>query len=143
MNEPKTRIDFCIRGNELQLDEMTKRLGLQPTDGWNPRERYLGKEKVGNEIRTVERQRESFGVWHFCTEELVDHSELQIHAEFLLSKLIPIEEQILEIIRSGSYQVSMWFRYVGPTGFSIKSSTVLHLAILCERMDFSFFNTDK
>lgn len=137
--EPLTHIDFCIRGDDLQLDAITQRLGVNPTSGFNPFDLYMSKEKVGDHIITVERQRPSFGVWHVSTIGLVASPHLEDHAKFLLSKLQPAEQAIGELMQTGIYRFQLTFWHVGPSGFDLQSVTMGRLAKLCDRMSFTFF----
>jgi hypothetical protein len=136
---PTTHIDFGIRGTALQVSCITGALGIEPTHGFNPNEHYFGKEKVGEEIRTVERNRPGYGVWHFSTEGLVASPLLQDHAEFLLAQFEPAKHALDNLLETGGYfiQVTVW--YVGPSGFDLQSTTIARLAKLCNRMSFTFF----
>jgi hypothetical protein len=139
--KPATLIDLCIRGDDLQLNWITGRLGTHPTSGFNPNEPYLGKRKVGDEIRTVEVRR-PFGVWHFSTEGLVASPLLQDHADFLLATLNPCEGAIGELIQAG-YHVRLYVWYVGPTGFDMSSATIARLASFCQDMTFKWFEASE
>jgi hypothetical protein len=121
---------------------ITERLGIHPTSGFDPNEPYLGKRKVGDEIRTVETQRPPFGVWHFSTEGLVASPRLQDHAEFLLATLNPCEQAIVELMQTG-FQIRLYVQYVGPTGFDVKAATMARLATFCQDMTFKWFEAEE
>lgn len=53
----RTQIDFCVKSDHLCLADVSKALGLPPTYGCERGARYIGKEKIGDEIRAIERQR--------------------------------------------------------------------------------------
>jgi len=131
-----THIDLCIRSDRMNVDYISKKLGLAPTSGFNSGDTYIGKVQIGNEITLVERHRPSFGAWHYSTERLLVSPEPQDHAELLLLHLRDCSEALEELLQSGAYviQVTVW--YVGTGGFDLKACTVAQLAKLCDRMTF-------
>ena len=77
--EIETCIDFVVRCATLDLREVTRLLGMEPTWGFEPGAVYTGKIKIGDEIREIEKRRPSFGVWHLETGALMESSVLQDH----------------------------------------------------------------
>jgi hypothetical protein len=136
-----THIHFGVKGKSLQVEEITRFLGITPTSGFNPHEPYLGKTKVGDEIILVNNNRPSFGVWHFRTEEK-RFPDMVDHALYLLEVLEPAKENIAGLLRSPDYEVVVAFWYEGPVGFDIPANVLSRLASLCHRFTFRFFESD-
>ncbi|MBI3863714.1 MAG: DUF4279 domain-containing protein [Planctomycetia bacterium] len=137
-----THIDFCVRSDRLRLDEISQRLRMQPTHGFEPRDRFLATQRVGEEIRTIERRRPPYGTWHFRTEGLVLSESLLDHAEFLLTNLEPAAEAIRELISDSEYTVGIICWHVGPSGFQLPSPIFARLAALSEWISFTCWETN-
>lgn len=138
-----THIDFSVRADDLGLDNISAKLGFSPTSGFNANETYQGKVRVGDRIRTVERRRPAFGVWHFSTEEFITSSRLEDHAEFLLRTLEPVEAAIGELLRARKFSLQITLWHVGPVGFDLESATVARLARFCTRMSFTWVEVSE
>ena len=139
MKPVKTQIDLCIKGSQLHVETISNMLGILPTSGFNPNEAYLGKVKIGSSIVDVERNRPSYGVWHFSTENLVDSKNLDDHAAFLLEKLERSRPAIESILQSGHYEVPIVIWYVGPAGFDISSRLLRPLTEISSRISVTCF----
>ena len=75
-----THMDFGIRSNHLQKNEMSALLGIEPTRAFERGEKYSGPERVGDgQFRQVERIR-PWGVWHYNTSDFVRSNSLNDHA---------------------------------------------------------------
>jgi hypothetical protein len=139
MKPVKTQIDLCIQGSHLRVDSISDLLGISPTSGFNPHEAYRGKVKIGSSIFEVERNRPSFGVWHFSTGSLVDSNNLDNHAAFLLEKLEGSRPTMESLLQSGQYEVTISIWYVGPAGFDISSRFLVRLAEISNRVRVTCF----
>lgn len=139
MNEP-THIDFGVKANSLQMEQITKLLGIKPTSGFNPQEIYFSKNKIAEQIVQVKRNRPPYGVWHFSTKEK-QFTEMEDHALYLLEVLEPARDSIEELLRSPDYEVVIAFWYVGPVGFDVSARVLSRLASLCHGTTFRFFES--
>jgi len=139
LNEP-IHIQFGVKADSLQMEQITKLLGIKPTSGWNPGEIYLSKNKKGEQIVQVKRNRPPFGVWHFSTKEK-QFPEMAGHALYLLEVLETARESIEELLRLPDHEVVISFWYVGPVGFDVSASVLSRLASLCHRTTFRFFES--
>ena len=138
-----THIDFGVKGKLLQMKNISDMLGIEATSGFNPNEPYIGKAKKGNAIVTVQRNRPSFGVWHFSTEGKVNSNDVEDHSRYLLETLGGAKEQIQELLQSPLYEVLLSIWYNGPCGFRLSSFALSQLANTCEYLDVRCFETDQ
>jgi hypothetical protein len=137
-----THIDFGVKGDTLQVLEITELLQVSPTSGFNPNERYVGKAKQGDAIVAVERNRPSFGVWHLSTESRLNSNAVEAHARLLLDLLQPAQAGIEKLLRSSAYEVRLSIWYVGPSGFDISSDTMVQLAAICKDISVRVFDAE-
>jgi len=138
----RTHIDFCVRSPMLRLDEISRLLGEEPSYGWEAGASYIGRMKVGNEIRQVERQRPSFGVWHFDTSCFTSSDELEEHAVLLLDRFERCAKQIQRLMENPDYTVALIVWHVGPAGFALSSNVLSRLAAISHWMSFTCWETE-
>ena len=136
-----SHIDFGIKGDFLKVEEVTNFLGFLPTFAFNPNEAYIGKEKRGDNILSVEKARPPFGVWHFSTEGRIATNEIEDHAVYLLSKLKYSKEKINYYLNSNNYTVIISFWFEGPVGFDVSSKSLGQISEYCESFTFRFFES--
>lgn len=137
-----THIDFGVKGKSLQVKYITHLLGIAATSGFNPNEPYEGKTKLGDNVVSVQRNRPSYGVWHYSTEGKVDSNNVEDHAHYLLGVLGSAREGIRELLQSPSYEVRLSIWHVGSCGFDITSNALSQLAGICEYLTVRCFEAE-
>ena len=138
-----TQIDFAVRAETLQSNEITRLLGVIPTRAFEKGDPYVGREKSAEgAFREVERVR-PWGVWHFSTAGLVKDNSVESHGIFLLDKLEPAKERIRRLTNDGEYRVVLNIWYVGPSGFTVSGSVMARLAELCEEITITCWEVDE
>jgi len=125
-----TGIDLCIRGDSLVLDNVSHLLGVKPTSGFEKGDAYVGREKRGSAIVTVNRVR-PFGVWHFCTSELLQSNSVEEHVRLLIDTFSPSKAVITRLISDPSYSVQTSIWVLGYT-FCMSSAMLVELASFAE-----------
>ena len=128
----ESRIDFGIKSNTLCVESITNLLGITPTSSFNPNERYMGKTKVGRKIISVERNRPSFGVWHYETRKKITDNSIDENACHLLKVLEPACNEIEKMLKNKDYELAINIWYTGPAGFIISSETLSRLTKICK-----------
>ena len=139
MPDDPTHIDFCIKADHLQMQRITDLLGISPTSGFNPRERYQRKTRVEGKPAVVEDFRPNYGIWHYSTEKLLRSEQLEDHARFLLERLETAKAGIASLLRSSDYEIRMYLWHVGSSGFDISSELMRQLALLSKNITVDCF----
>ena len=134
-----THLDFGVSGSALQVSQVTALLDLTPTSAFNPSEEYIGRVKVGGTIVSVVRNRPSFGVWHYSTENKIESQNVEDHARFLMNELRPAKLGIDKLLQSSEYDLRLSIWYVGPIGFDISAETMAQLATICRNITIRCF----
>ena len=125
-----TGIDICVRSDSLVLKNVTRLLGVNPTSGFEKGEVYIGRQKHGSDIVTVERVR-PFGVWHFCTSESCRSNNVEDHARLLIETLTPAKTAIEQLIADPEYYVKITIWVLGYT-FDVSSACLASLSSFAE-----------
>ena len=121
-----TQIDICVRSDSLELEHLSHFLDIKPTSGFEKGESYVGRQKCGLDIVQVERSAPT-GVWHFCTDALLESSNVQDHAKFLLDTLRPAKAAFQQLMADPEYNVKIT---IWVSGYSCELTTA-YLSELC------------
>lgn len=122
-------IDLAIRGKELKLLDITQRLGMEPTYGFEAGDiPHLRKD--GQSFLPVPREA-PVGVWHFLTTRELKYGELEEHGLFLVAKLEHAREAINQLIADPDYFVKISIWCSGYT-FEMSGQTLAKLSAFAE-----------
>lgn len=125
-----TGIDICVRSESLVLENVSRLLGVKATSGFEKGEPYVGRQKRGSDIVTVDRVR-PFGVWHFCTSESLRSNNVQDHARLLIETLTPAKAAIRQLIADPACYVKITIWVLGFT-FDVSSACLAWLSSFAE-----------
>ncbi len=125
-----TGIDLCIRSDSLDLEHVSSLLGVKATSGFEKGDPYVGRQKRGPDIVTVDRVR-PFGVWHFCTSESLHSNNVEEHAQFLIEALTPAKSAIARMIADPQFYVKITIWDLGYT-FDLSASCLASLSSFAE-----------
>lgn len=137
-----THVDFAVRAKALRTEAITQLLGVQPTRAFQRGDEYIGKQKGAEGFEFVKRSW-SFGVWHFSTTGLVASTLPHEHALFLLEKLEPALTEIQNLCMDPDYYVKITIWYVGPGGFYMPADVLRRLALICEDVAITCWDTEE
>jgi len=137
----ETGIDICVRSDILLLDDVSGWLGVKPTSGFEKGDAYVGREKRGSDIVTVDRVR-PFGVWHFCTSKLSRSNSVEEHAKLFIDSLSPSRAAIARLIANPDFYVKISIWVVGYT-FDVSSTVLAELAGLAEDFTVSCWEEEE
>lgn len=136
-----TGIDICVRSDSLILENVSRLLGVTPTSGFEKGETYVGRQKRGSEIVTVDRVR-SFGVWHFCTAESLDSRNVEEHAKFLIETFTSARDTIQQLIADPNYYVKITIWALGYT-FDLTSASLAGLSSLAQDLTITCWEDEE
>jgi len=128
-----TYATFRIIGDELDPDEVTSTLGIQPSEAFAKGQDY--------QIRDVGIRKRYIGHWSISSKSFVISSSTEEHAKFLVSLLEPKVDAIVEYIKDPIFLTSIvfwWETNIGHGGFSLRRETMDKLCGYCENIDFHF-----
>lgn len=136
-----TGIDFGVRSDSLVLADITQSIGVRPTSGFEKGEPYIGRQKVGSELVAINRVR-PFGVWHFCTSEILITDDVEDHAKFLIQKLAPAKAAIMQFKADPTFyvRVSIW---VCGESFVLPADCLAEIALLAENVSFTCWESQE
>jgi hypothetical protein len=136
-----TGIDFGIRSDSLDLESVSSLLGLNPTSGFEKGEPYVGREKRGPDIVTVDRIR-PFGVWHFCTSESLHSNNVEDHAKLLVDALTPAKAAIAQMIADPQFYVRLTIWVLGYT-FDLSAACLASLSSFAEEVTITCWEDEE
>lgn len=129
----KTNVMFRIVGDEIDPDEITKLLGIQPTRSFAKDEEY--NSKSGQVLQRP------IGHWSICSEGLVNSTSTEKHARYLLNILEPSIDAVGKYRNNPNFRTSIIFWWEATDehgGFSLSSDTLSRLCRLCNDLDYTF-----
>lgn len=125
-------IDWGIRGDGINADEVTRLLGIPPSSMYRKGEKYQTRDG-----RSFER---FSTVWHLRSDGDVTSDHLNDHAEYLLNKLEPKIKIIQELRQKADY-CFVWITYKHGddcvASFGIKADLLARLAALASDVNYS------
>ncbi|MGG6297116.1 DUF4279 domain-containing protein [Leptolyngbya sp. AN02str] len=133
----ETHLRFGILGSDLEPDEVTRVLQIQPHKAFAKGDLF--------ETRSGQHKRSS-GLWSFNTKSLVNSTSPEIHAEYLLDRIEPRAETLKSVFQERGYRlsISVWWEgndYHG--GFTLSTKTLRRLSCICEEISFFFISSDS
>lgn len=131
-NGQKVSVSFGIRGDSLVPEEISSLLGMQPSHAF----------ARGDEYHSVTGTRKHpWGVWQLRSETSISSLDVEDHAQFILGQLEPKREIIDRYVENREFYVDVriWCESDAETiGYTVSSSTIARLAVLCNEFNFSF-----
>lgn len=131
-NGQKVSVSFGIRGNSLVPEEISSLMGRRASHAFAKSDEYLSVAGT---------RRRPWGVWQLTSEATVDSLDVEDHARFILSQLEPKREIIQRYVENQEFYVDVriWCESDAETlGYTVSSSTIARLAVLCNEFNFSF-----
>ncbi len=129
----KTKVTFRILGDELDPNEVTNSLQIQPTRAYAKEEEY--NSKSGQTLRRPT------GHWSISSEGFVDSTSTEAHARYLLNILEPSIDAIANYLNNPCFRTSIIFWWEATDehgGFTLKSDILSRLCRLCNDLDYTF-----
>jgi len=131
-----TFVDFRMRADNLNPNEVTEALGIHPTRTYARGDTF--RTHTGSKQRP-------WGVWILSTEGAVDSASPERHAQYMIEQIWPKRRQLGKYLKDPAYYIDIYFRWeVADTvsGFTVASETVRRLAGLCNFISISFCSHD-
>ena len=136
-----TGIDLVIWSEHLHLQEISRLLGVTPTSGFEKGQTYIGREKRGSDIVNVERVR-PFGVWHYCTSEVLDSRNVEDHAKLLAETFDSAKPALQQLISDPEYHVEITIWAAGYT-FCLSAEYLSLMALLAENVTITCWGEEE
>ena len=136
-----TGIDICVRSDSLILENVSRLLGVTPTSGFEKGEPYVGRQKRGSDIETVDRVR-PFGVWHFCTAQSLDSKHVEDHAKFLIDTFASARDAVQQLIADPKSYVRITVWAVGYT-FDLTAASLAGLSSLAQDFTITCWDDEE
>ena len=136
----RTLATLRIYGDDLDPQSITRRLGLQPSDSQRRGEIKAG---IRGRQRTVK-----VGGWFLSSEDHVQSKDLRRHLDWLLDRLLPAKEEILELQEEDAIKMGVnciWWSESGqggPTLWPEQMQCLAGLNLECG-FDVAFFGEDE
>jgi len=132
--DPDYQVDvsFSLRSELLVPNEVTMRLGIQPSRAFAKGESY--------QRRTGVRQH-PWGLWVLSTEGKLSTNIAKDHAEYLANILEPKRAVISSYLEDPNYIVSIridWQTKYAEGGYTLPSRLLARLGLLCNDFDMVF-----
>lgn len=124
-------LDFAIRGEHLDPDEITRLMGVQPSRAFRAGEEYASKN--GSRLRRP------WTVWHLRTPHVVDPELFGREIVALLERLEPQADAIRRLRTQAEY-CGFWvvYRTDAPSvSFDLPASLLVRLSALSDAITFS------
>jgi len=136
-NSPmKVNASFGIRADDLRPNEITERLGIQPSHSFARGDTYVGhldRTTMGTRTRP-------FGVWQVRSEGVVKSDVLQDHVDYLVGVIEPKREEIDALLSDPALYVDvrLWVEsHDVVNAFTLRSDSICILASLCREFNIS------
>ena len=142
-NTKKAYVDFRIRSDILNPQEVSQELGVTPTRAWEKGEKYLGKARNPDtkEFYT-EWHEQPWGMWHLNTEKIVSDVRVEKHILYLIGLLEPKKEQLAKYLaHKKDYSIDFlihWEPFDDWGSYSVNSDLLARMAALCHEVEFAF-----
>ncbi len=136
-NNFRTHASFGLKSESLDPQLITDLLGIRPVIAW--RKGDVCHAASGPRVRDS-------GIWRVDTLNAVELSEIEPHVCFLLSLLEPRAKEIIAIqerANADSAIVLWWNGSCATDGYSLSAPLLARLAVLCNRLDFTFRHEDQ
>ncbi len=129
----KTNVTFRIIGDDLNPDEITKSLDIQPTRSYYKGENY--------KIPNVGIRQRPIGHWSVNSDKIIQSTSTEKHAKCLLNILEQKSERVLKFVSKSHLRISIVFWWEGIAchgGFSLSNETLGRLCRFCNDIDYHF-----
>ena len=136
-------VEFVVRGSGLTVADISARFGMSPTRGYNAGEPYTGKQRLGDKVVSVERQRPPFGLWELSSSNCLGGEPLDDHVFWLLDKLDPVASQVSDLVLSPDYEVTICLTQYYGCSFFVEAETIARLASYCNNFLFSAIGAEE
>ena len=135
----QVRVGFSISGQSLIPERVTEAIGIQPDHS-----AHRGDAKRNYHGQIIGTHSESY--WVLSTENKVESKDINDHLRYLLSRLLPYRETLLEIAEGGeTYFDVLWkstYLYAG-TGPVIEPDCLRGVAQLEAGMGFDIYQIEE
>jgi hypothetical protein len=135
----KVKVGFIITGDTLNPNIVTERLNIAPDDSaqkGDERQNLLGQQLTPH----------AEGFWRIDTENNVYSKDINDHLRYLLDRLLPHRDQILQLAQKGeTFFDVLWqstYLYAG-TGPIIDAENIQGIAQLQATMGFDIYQIDE
>jgi len=126
-------LTFGIRSDTLDPQDVTERMGLTPAHSFRQGDKYSTKDG-----RILERP---FGVWQVRSDGMIDSTEIEQHAQYVLSVIEPVRESLTPYLNDESIyvEIRIWCETESETGgYSLSSNIMARLARICKAINFTY-----
>ena len=142
-NVKKVFVDFRIRSDILDPEEITKDFGINPKTAYAKDDPYQSKARNPKTKQFhLQWQKRPCGIWSLSSENMVSSVRAEDHIQYLLTLLEPIGEKLhFYLSRRETYVVSFYIHWepVGEWGsYEVDQDLLNRISSLCHYVEFVF-----